>query len=843
MILDTGRQTGQNRELAALCAVAMAVSHSLDLDNIIRETIAQVMHVTAADVCGIYLRDARTDDLTLAAIEGVSETFAQDPDIVRIPADAGWWGQMLLNGEPIILEDTTLMNRPSLQAVIREGLHSTVYVPLRTREHISGAIVFGSRRPRRFSSVDLQLLVAIGRQVGIAVENARLFEMERARVHQLTVINRVSRQLVATLDVDQLLERVVTVLHTEFGYQHASILFLNAADETLELKAAAGDLSRYVTVGEYRQPVSNGVLGRCARTGQVVLVNDVTRDPDYFHFEGMPGQGSELCVPLKSRGRVLGVLEVESDQVDTFDENDVMVIQTLADQLDIALEKAWLFQTQEQQLARLQTLHEIARTLTGTLNLDETLDRILAELERVVTYDSASVMLIEGNRLHALAARRGGRPSSEMEITLPIDDPLFQEAQRTGRPVVLQDAQADPRFRGVGDTSYVRGWVCAPLMVKERVIGCLTVDSREVGAYDEEDAQMIMTFARHAAVALENARLYAQTRRQVETLEALQETAVDLLSRLKVEEVLEGIVRRACELVGSTGGGIYLYNPEAEQLIITVSQGIAEDYVGRTLKPGEGLAGRVIQTGQPMWIDDYAAWEGRPAGYADAPFRAAISVPLQYRRQVLGALFLAEDKPGRTFNEQDAQLLSLFAAQAALALENARLYEKLERLAIHDGLTGLYNHRHFHELLRQEVVRAGRYNHPVALLIMDLDGFKAYNDRYGHVAGDEALRGIAKILRNTCRQGDLVARYGGEEFAVILPETPVEEAVRVAERVRRTVEQRTQYPPFYAPLTVSIGVASYPEHAGSASELLITADGMMYGAKARGKNQVMGPRS
>ncbi len=429
-----------------------------------------------------------------------------------------------------------------------------------------------------------------------------------------------------------------------------------------------------------------------------------------------------------------------------------------------------------------------------------------------------------------------------MGVTLPAGDPLFQEVWTTGRPLVLADARADPRFTAVGGTDYVRGWVCAPLIVKNRVIGCLTVDSREVAAYDEEDAQVIMTFARHAAIALENAQLYEQTKQQVEALEALHRISVDLQSRRTIEDLLESIVRWASDLVGAVGGGLFLYDPDADLLTLTVSLGVAEEYLGHTLRPGEGLAGRVIQTGKPMWVDDYASWEGRPDHHFGIPFRAAICVPLKYEDRILGVLSLAEQKPGRTFSEVDAQLLTLLAAEAGVALENARLYEELERLAIRDGLTGLYNHRHFHELLNQEVGRAERYGHPLTLLVMDLDGFKGYNDRHGHVAGDEALRGIANLLCESCRQGDLIARYGGEEFVIILPETSAEEATHVAERIRQTIERSTQRPPFLSSLTASIGVAGYPDDAPTASDLLIAADGMMYQAKARGKNRVVSSR-
>lgn len=611
---DNGELNRRIRELEALNAVATAVSHSLDLNEVIQEAVDQILAVIPTDVCAVYLRDSGSGDLVLAAIRGVSDAFVQESTIARIPAGVGWWGQLVTTRKPLVLEDTSKMDRPSRDAVLRESLRSTAYVPLLARGEINGAIVIASRRWRRFGADDLGRLAAIGEQIGVAVENARLYDVEQTRVRQLTLINAIGQRIAATLELDNVLEQLVSALHVDFGYQLVAILLVDPAGQELELKAVAGDLNELPRPGEYRQSISKGMMGRCVRTGEVALANDVTQDPDYFQLEGLEVSGSEICVPIKVGDQVCGVLNVESDQLNAFDENDVVAIQTLADQLGIALQNARLFDGQGRQLTKLQTLHEVARTISSSLDLNEALDRILGELKRVVTYDSAAVWLIEGDSLRVVAARKYGDVAPDMEVTLPVVDPLFQEAKQTGRPVVREDAKAEPRFTGIGDTDYVRGWVCAPLVVRDRVIGCLTVDSREVAAYDDEDAGIIMTFARHAAVAL----------------------------------------------------------------------------------------------------------------------------------------------------------------------ENALLYEELEKLATHDGLTGLYNHRHFHELLEDEVVRSERYGHALGLLMIDVDGFKEYNDLYGHPAGDDALRGITEILRRISRETDLIARYGGEEFAIILPETSAWEAARVA---------------------------------------------------------------
>ena len=248
-----------------------------------------------------------------------------------------------------------------------------------------------------------------------------------------------------------------------------------------------------------------------------------------------------------------------------------------------------------------------------------------------------------------------------------------------------------------------------------------------------------------------------------------------------------------------------------------------------------------------------------------------------YARRLLGVLGLSSDPP-RTFADDELEILQLVANQAAAAMENARLYGRAELIAITDGLTGLYNHRAFYERLTQEVKRAQRYELPLSLLMIDIDDFKAFNDRLGHPAGDALLRTLGGLFTAETRQQiDFVARYGGEEFTILLPSTSahgaavagrrlrdriaatqmahgvleersagagvtrgdVGQARVVGERIRHAVEsQNFAQREAPLPVTVSIGVAGYPDHGESGDALVAAADAALYRAKALGKNRV-----
>ena len=252
--------------------------------------------------------------------------------------------------------------------------------------------------------------------------------------------------------------------------------------------------------------------------------------------------------------------------------------------------------------------------------------------------------------------------------------------------------------------------------------------------------------------------------------------------------------------------------------------------------------------------------------------------PLEFGGQVIGVLGIVESRYCRRYTEAEKQLFAQLAVLAAIAIHNADVFAVLDHLAITDGLTDLYNHRYFYDRLAQEVAAAKRYERPLSLLMIDIDDFKTYNDRFGHRAGDAVLRDMsARLKEQTRQQVDLVARYGGEEFAIILPSTPVQGAASVGERLRSTIAENgrppgdgglsgSDGPPgdgdsgaaltvaerirssiadgvFGSPgaaasITVSVGVASYPGHAESADGLVDAADQAVYRAKDKGKNRV-----
>lgn len=254
--------------------------------------------------------------------------------------------------------------------------------------------------------------------------------------------------------------------------------------------------------------------------------------------------------------------------------------------------------------------------------------------------------------------------------------------------------------------------------------------------------------------------------------------------------------------------------------------------------PAQGVLGDVINDGLPKRVFDLSTVEDYTPVLPGA--RSGLIVPMIARGNVLGVL-VAEATMVNQFTDMDQKVLSILASEAAMAYENSRLHQELEKLVVIDELTGAYNYRYFSEKLADETRRASRYNQPLSLIMVDLDSFKCCNDSYGHEVGNDILRGVAQIIMASIRDVDTLARYGGEEFIIILPQTEHQDAVTIAERIRSQVEEGAFSSVDIAEpirVTVSVGLTTYPDNGGEAANLVKLVDQAMYRAKGAGKNRV-----
>jgi diguanylate cyclase (GGDEF)-like protein len=348
-------------------------------------------------------------------------------------------------------------------------------------------------------------------------------------------------------------------------------------------------------------------------------------------------------------------------------------------------------------------------------------------------------------------------------------------------------------------------------------------------------------------------------------LSALHDTTLGLIGRLEFNALISTVLSRAGTLTGTQDGFLFLYDSETDELELMVGLGVYKDEVGRRVKSDQGLAGKVYRSGEPLILEDYSVWPDRLPHRKYDDLHAVVGMPLKRRSSIAGVMGLGHFESGKRFGQDEIDIIERFCQLAIVALDNAQLYSrlqdelkerhraqealksanlKLERLARLDGLTQVANRRRFDEALQEEWRRMRRSRAPIALIMGDVDFFKRFNDTYGHQAGDRCLQVIARTMAaNAYRPADMIARYGGEEFVMLLPETDIEGARFVAQRILTAVHN-LKIPHACsdaAPhVTLSLGVACLTADAdGDPSLLVQLADEALYEAKKGGRNKVV----
>ena len=342
----------------------------------------------------------------------------------------------------------------------------------------------------------------------------------------------------------------------------------------------------------------------------------------------------------------------------------------------------------------------------------------------------------------------------------------------------------------------------------------------------------------------ENRHLLADLKQRIKELSTFNTIAKTLNSTLNLKEVLDIVMGKIKELVKAEAWSILMLDEKNKELVFEVAIGDKGEQVKEMrLALGQGVAGWVAQNQKPVIVSDTSNDERFFKGLDQKTgfhTKSIIATPLISRGRLIGVVEIMNKLGETPFDEKDLDLLQTLTDHAAIAIENARLYEKARRLAITDDLTGLYNSRHCDLFLKKALEEAIKKETPLSLLFIDLDHMKEVDDTYGHLMGGHALKEVADRISALIKPPDMASRYGGDEYVIILLGKNSQKAVELAEKIRLKLEAE----PFLTShnltckITASIGIASYPEHAGSTDELFSKADKAMYQVKESGKNKV-----
>jgi diguanylate cyclase (GGDEF)-like protein len=428
--------------------------------------------------------------------------------------------------------------------------------------------------------------------------------------------------------------------------------------------------------------------------------------------------------------------------------------------------------------------------------------------------------------------------------------PLHLQALQGGKNLALTDI-TNAHSEEIRSCFFddVRTVCLVPLISKGKKLGVLSIgEMRSWGRepFNQEKLNLLQTLASQVSGLVYNTQLYQASQRQAEHLQVLNQVARAIGATLELDQLLETLYSELQAVIPSDTYFVSLYDPVEDLLDIRVLIDNGERFAPQAVSARRGLAGWVIENKKALLIRQLSKELDRlPASPMqlgqERMSESWLGVPIMMGEELLGLLALASYKPN-AFDDEDAIVLSNVAAQAALAIDNARHHAAVEEQTRRDSLTGAYNHGYLLRRLGEEVEIARGSGEPVSLIMMDIDYFKQYNDTYGHVVGDDVLCLLVQAILSHVKKSDIVGRWGGEEFAVALPGTSSRQALIVAERIRSTLASMELNDRDGTPIpkpTVSQGIATFPQDVGDAIKLVDIADQALYIAKQRGRDQIM----
>jgi len=592
-----------------------------------------------------------------------------------------------------------------------------------------------------------------------------------------------------------------------------------AGDYIAELAYRRGGVVTFRNLRELEEPLPALSGGKFEACKQTMLAEGIT---------------DLMAVSLQTREHNFGVLLFPHAERRMFGSSNLRLLIGLALQIALTLENYVVMHEAQRRTKEYELLTEIGQAISSHLNQDEVLRTVQVELGQIFDTSNFYIAFQEEDEIRFELEIEGG-------IILPkrgrkVANGFTEYILRTGEPLLIESDLEQMRSKlGVDfvPPRPARSFCAAPIFLGGRPAGVMAALSTErESQFLARDLEVMQTAAGQLGVAIENARLFTEEQRRARHLAFLNSISKMAISSEDAEQMMANIVREIQKNFRYDHIGIGIMDYATKDIEIKAEAGTTSQTLGRRIAVGSGVLGKVARTGASALVQN--AGPGQLAGVLPES-RAVLCLPISYGESLLGVLNV-ESRDENAFAPQDVLILNTLADLLATALHNSFVFQKLQQQSITDGLTGIKTRRFFWEALTSEWRRASRSGRPFSVVLIDLDKFKEVNDSLGHLEGDLVLARVGRLLEQKCRQSNVVARYGGDEFIILMPETGIEQAQVLAERLRLWLATDPMLEEHH--ITGSFGVASFPLHGFAMEDLIRVADEGMYVSKHAGGNQV-----
>ncbi len=682
-------------QLGLVRKVSAQIANEPDLDELARKVTRQIQSMFKYYYVGIFTLEPGQNRLTFRSSTGGATRRQGSPKELAfdVKLGQGLVGYAAMTGEELLANDVRADQRFRLVDCLPET-KAELALPLKIEERVVGVLDVQSDMLNAFHPYDMLVLRALADSVAMAIDGAKLYNDLRRQASQLRVVGEVSKQITSILNLRELMQEVAGLITTHFDFPYVHLFTVHPNRRQIHYEAGSGARSAALEGYIFDLDDAEGLIPWAARHGETLLVNNVDEEPRYIPSPLPPANTrSELCVPLIFNGQVNGVLDVQSDQLEAFSDQDRLIIETLGDSIAAAIRNADLYTTEKWRRQVGDSLREVAVLLSASASLDQVLDAVLTELERNLPSDIAAIWLLDDEDIYCAAVH--GARADELERArqdYPEATGMLGTALLSRQPFIRKPT--DP----LGPSAQAAGFdadhsaIAVPLRVGDQSVGVLTLAHHTSGRYGHEARVMATTFASYAAVAIENARLYDTSQEQAYASAALLQVAQAVVSLSELDEILGTIVRIMPILVGVERAAIYtwdaavgLLRPAQEYgLPIEMREALWRPFnrgefplLDGALELGQIVMCRDAHLGPEHWLTVGPCTPEELDSVTNSDDRLLVALPLMLKGETFGVLLIEEAMGGRRFRNRRLEILNGVAQQIALAIQNDIFHQEM----------------------------------------------------------------------------------------------------------------------------------------------------------------------